>query len=88
MTKNQFEIKKHVESLLADAYINMEKKIERAITCDALDIEGWDPEKNSLVIPKTIICALLEGEIHNWDGNRTGFEKQIKKDVRNLRRIM
>ena len=88
MTENEIEINRLTTQFLADAYIAMEAKIQKAIRCGALDIDGWDPEKNSLVIPKTIVCALLEGEIHNWNGNRTGFEKQIKKDVRNLRKIM
>ena len=88
MTDKQLKTKILTQSLLADAYIAMEAKIERAITCDALNIEDWDSEKNNLRIPKTIVAALLEDEIHNWDGNRTTMAKAIKKDIRNLRKIM
>jgi hypothetical protein len=38
-----------------------------------------------MIIPKCITTALLEQECTQWDASGTSFEKQIKKEVKNIR---
>lgn len=79
------KIKELAADMLKQSYQAMLKKIDIALNSGAIDIDNWDEKSSPMIIPKSIVCAILESEIHQYDGNRTGIEKQIKKQVRNIR---
>lgn len=83
--ENKEKIKLIVKACLKQSAEAMEAKIEKAIKSGALDISNWDEKFNSMIIPKTIVIALLEDEADQYKARGTSFEKQIKKDVNNLK---
>lgn len=83
--ENKGKIKEIVKHLLNQSAEAMEAKIEKAIKSGVLDISNWDETFNSMILPKTIVIALLEDEADQHKGHGTSFEKQVKKDVNNLK---
>lgn len=79
------EIKSLVMELLETSRENMIKNIDKALRSVAIDIDGWDERYAKFKLPKTIATAILEQEATNWDGTGTGYEKEIKKEVKNIR---
>ena len=78
-------IKKLVKEMLNDSKAAMLKKLETVLNSGSISIENWDQKNSPMVLPKTIITALLESESKQYDGGNTSHAKQIKKDVRNIR---
>lgn len=79
------EIKKLVAEMLQDSQEAMLKNLEKVLTSGAIDIEGWDPDVAPMITPKCIVMALLEQESTQYSGSGTGFQKSIKKEVKNIR---
>lgn len=59
--------------------------IKKAVNSGALDIEGWEPDQNPMILPKIIAIAILENIAEGLKGKGTSFEKQVKKEVKNLK---
>lgn len=85
MSKNKEILRQHAEDILKGSYEAMLKKIDKAINSGALDVDNYDPNHNPMVLPKIIVKALLEDEATQYDAKGTSFERQIKKEVKNLR---
>lgn len=79
------EIKKHVLDLLEASYEAMKLQVDKALNCSAIDAESWSPDKAPMRIPKVITAAILERETEQYQGRGTSFERQIKKEVKNVR---
>jgi len=77
-------IKKHCIDMLNESHEFMIKKIDRALNSGAIDIETWSPTDKPMIVPKCIVTALLQTESHQYEAKGTSFEKQVKKDVKNL----
>jgi len=63
----------------------MRTKIKKVLKSGAVDVSGWDANYNSMLLPKAILIAILEDEADQYKGQGTSFEKQIKKDVKNIK---
>jgi hypothetical protein len=81
-------IKARVEELLNDSFIDAQKMVNKALNSGAIDIESWDAEINSWVLPKIIVTAILKRASENYEGKGTDFEKQIKKETNNLKHFL
>jgi hypothetical protein len=79
------EIKALVIELLNQSNEAMINNIDKVLKSEAIDIDSWASEINPMIIPKCITTALLEQECTQWDASGTSFEKQIKKEVKNIR---
>jgi hypothetical protein len=79
------KIKAHVKDMLKQSNKAMLEKIDKAINSGAIDIDSWEEDNKPMVLPKTIVTALLESESTQYRGIGTSHEKRIKKDVKNLR---
>lgn len=79
------KIKAHVKDMLKQSHKAMLEKIDRALNSGAIDIDSWEEDNKPMVLPKTIVTALLESESTQYNGIGTSYEKSIKKEVRNLR---
>lgn len=80
------KIKKLVKELLKESHKAQIKKIETALNSGSLDLENWDHENNSMILPKIITTAILEdAAVRHYTAKGTSFERQIKKEVKNLR---
>lgn len=78
------KIKQLVVEMLKQSKIDMTKKIDRALDSGAIDIDEWDPNYNSMVLPKIIITAILKNESHQYEGKGTMYQKYVEKEVNNL----
>jgi len=79
------KIKALAKWMLKDSKKKMEEKIDKALNSGALDIDNWDENNCSMIIPKIIVAALMESEATQYNAKGTSFEKKIKKEVKNLR---
>lgn len=85
ITAKKRAIKKLTKKLLKESYKEAEKKIDKAINSGALNIDDWSAEYNSFIIPKIIIVSILENEAEEYKATNTSFEKEVKKEVKNLK---
>lgn len=77
-------IKNHCIDMLNESHEFMLKKIDRALNSGAIDIEAWNENDKPMIVPKCIVTALLQVESYQYEGKGTSFEKQIKKEVKNI----
>lgn len=85
MSDNKEKITALVNDMLEISFIEIKKKVEEVLKSGAVDIDSWDDKNALMVLPKTIVVALFESEANQYKGIGTKYEKQIKKDVRNIR---
>lgn len=85
MTTKSSKIKKLSVNLLKQSYNAMVNKIDNVLISGAIDIDEWDKNTNPMILPKCIVIALLQNEATQYDGKGTSFEKQIKKEVDNIK---
>jgi len=80
------QIKKLViESLDRSVKEIKEKLIDKALNSGAVDVDKWSKDNNPMILPKSILIAVLLSEADQYSGVGTSFEKQVKKEVKNLR---
>lgn len=87
MTREQKKklIREHAVDMLKDVHKNAIAKVYRAIESGAIDVEGWDEKNKPMILPKSIVCAVLYSEIEQYLSKRTSFEKEVQKNIKNLR---
>lgn len=83
MTKQE-KIREHVVGMLEMSYEAMLKKVDKAINCGFFDIESWDENDAPMLLPKTIITAILQDEGRQYLGRGTRHEKKVKRDANKL----
>jgi hypothetical protein len=71
--------------MLKESYKDMQSKVEKALNSGCIDIESWDPTYSKMITPKTIVAAILKNESTQYDAKGTSFEKQVKKEINNIR---
>jgi hypothetical protein len=79
------KIRSLVVEMLEDSKQAMIKKLDTVLKSGCIDADNWDENNTPMILPKTIITALLENESLQYNGSGTSYEKQIKKEVRNIR---
>lgn len=77
-------IKQHVELLMEQSKNSMLENLNDLLKSGAIDIDKYDPKVNPMIEPKAIFIALMNEEINQYSAKGTSFEKQIKKEVKNL----
>ena len=79
------KLKSLVEYMLNESHDNMLSQINKVLNSGAIDIENWDGINNPMILPKCIVTALLQKESHQYEAKGTSFERQVKKEVKNIR---
>ena len=79
------KIKSLVMEMANDSVSRMPAKIDTLFHSGAIDFDKWDGKNTPMIIPKCIILALFESESTQYDARNTGYEKQVKKEVRKFR---
>lgn len=79
------KVKLLVSDMLKESYESMISKIDKALNSGAIDIDNWDEKNSPMILPKCIVTALLEQESTQYTGSGTSFEKEIKKEVKNIK---
>jgi hypothetical protein len=85
MKSNRDKIKELAADMLKQSHEDMQRKIDKALNSGAIDVDSWDENDNPMVIPKCIVTAILLNESTQYEGKGTSFQKQIKKEVSNIR---
>ena len=83
--ENSDKISKLANEMLDESIPHIRKMIERALRSGAIDVEGWDEENKPMILPKTILIAALESEADQYRPTGTSFEKEVNKEVKNIR---
>lgn len=78
------KIKSLVEDMLNESHQAMLKKIDKAINSGVINIDDWDENISPMIIPKTILTAILKNESTQYEGKGTSSHKQVKKDSENI----
>jgi hypothetical protein len=84
MKTNKQKIKGLVKDMLIESHKKALKNIDRVLNSGCVDIDGWDDKNMPMVLPKNILTAILENEARQYTARGTSFEKQMKKEVRNI----
>lgn len=84
-TNKKNQIKSLVKEMLNESNKTMINKIDNLLKSGCIDIEQWNQNNNSMVLPKCIVTALLQHESEQYSGKGTSFEKSNKKEINNIR---
>jgi hypothetical protein len=85
MENNKQQILELVKEMLIESHENMLNKINKVLNSGCVDVEGWDEKNSPMILPKCIVTAILKDESTQYEGKGTSFEKQVKKEVENIR---
>ena len=85
MKSNKEQIAELVKDMLTESYEAMLKKIDKVLNSGCVDTESWNKDNSPMILPKCIVTAILQNESTQYEGKGTSFEKQVKKEVRNIR---
>ena len=85
MKTNKEKVSDITNELLDTAIPHIREYIEKAINSGAIDIDSWDENYAPMIIPKTILIASLQAEAEQYQAYGTKYEKEIKKDLKNLK---
>ena len=85
MKSNKENIAKLAKEMLNESHKNMLQKIEKVLNSGCVDIENWSKDDKPMILPKCIVTAILKDESTQYDGKGTSFEKQVKKEINNIR---
>lgn len=77
-------IKELVKDMLVESHRKSLQNIDRVLNSSAIDIEGWDDKNAPMILPKCILTAILENEARQYTARGTRYEKQMKKEVKNI----
>jgi len=79
------KIKSLVVEMLNFSHEAMIKKLDIVFNSGCIDPESWDEKDKPMLLPKSIVTALLESQSTQYGTKGTSYEKQVKKEVRNIR---
>ena len=85
MKSNKEQIAELVKDMLTESYEAMIKKIDKVLNSGCVDVESWNKDSSPMILPKCIVTAILQNESTQYEGKGTSFEKQMKKEVKNIR---
>lgn len=74
------KIKQHVLDMLSDSNNHMLKKLDNLFEHGDLDVNEWD-DSAPMVLPKSIVAALLNHESNQYLAKGTMYEKIVKKNI-------
>lgn len=80
--ENKEKIKSLVIDMINDSHDAMIKKIDNILNSGAVDLNQWN---ETMILPKSILSALLQYEASQYDGSGTCFEKEVKNNVKKIK---
>jgi len=85
MKSKKQKIKGLVKDMLIESHKKALKNIDKALNSGSVDVDGWDEENTPMILPKCILTAILEDQARQYTARGTKYEKQTKKEVKNIR---
>lgn len=83
--QKKIKLRSITTDILYQSYMNMIDNIGKLLKSGAIDVDSWDEKVNPMILPKCMVTAILQNESHQYEGKGTSFEKQIKKEVNNMK---
>lgn len=77
-------IKKLALEILNDTFEAAKKNVDKALSSGAIDIDSWDENSAAMLVPKSIVMAVLTEEVSQISGKGTSFAKKQAKDAKNI----
>ena len=71
--------------MLNESHEAMKKRIDTVLNSGAINIDKWEKDTAPMILPKCILTAILEHQSTQYDGKGTSYQKQIKKEIKNIR---
>ena len=84
MKSNKEQIAELVKEMLTESHEAMLNKIDKVLNSGCIDTESWNKDNSPMILPKCIVTAILQNESTQYEAKGTSFEKQVKKEVRNI----
>lgn len=85
MKSNKEQIAELVKEMLNQSHKVMLKKIDKVLNSGGVDTETWNKYDSPMILPRCIIVAILQDESTQYEAKGTSFEKEMKKEIRNIR---
>lgn len=85
MKSNKEQIAELVKDMLTESYEAMLNKIDKVLNSGGVDTETWDKYNSPMILPRCIIAAILQDESTQYEAKGTSFEKEMKKEIGNIR---
>ena len=82
--ENKEKIKEIVLEMLNESHEAMIKQIDRVLNSGAIDVDNWDEKSSPMILPKTIVTAILQRESVQYEGKGTCFNKKVQREVKNI----
>ena len=70
--------------MLNESHQKAIQNVDKVLNAGCVDVDGWDEKISPMMLPKTILTAILENEAMQYTARGTSFENQIKKEVLNI----
>lgn len=79
MTKK--EVRKKTRELIQYTSKWMRRDLEKVLSSGCINLNNWE---SNYLLPKTIMLALHQEQMRNYDGRGTSYERKIKKEAKNI----
>jgi hypothetical protein len=85
-TVEKRELFKHrIKGMFREVEAQLEGKVDKIMSSGAIDIDEWDPnDNNPMILPKSFMVAFLRDEANQFTATGTSFEKEVKRDAKNI----
>ena len=84
-TNKKLKLENLVREILGTSIIEMQKKIEKVLNSEAVNIDSWEEDNAPMILPKSIVAAILEMEAIQYLGRGTSSEKQVRKNIKYIK---
>jgi len=88
MEDKKAAIKELVTKMIHESVEHMIRNVDAALNSGCIDVEGWDEKNQPMLIPKSILIAILQNELSQYGAKGTSFEAKIRKESRNIRKFI
>lgn len=78
------KLRKLSNELLDNAINDMRHNIDKVLNSSCIDIETWNENIDYMILPKSILTAILTDASTKYACKGTKFEKIIKKESKNI----
>jgi hypothetical protein len=79
------EIKLIVSGMIECSKEQLYKSLDKALNSGCIDIDNWNDKINPLELCKSLMIAILENEASTYYAWSTCFEKEVKREVKNIK---
>lgn len=87
MSKKE-QIAELVKEMLNESHEAMIMKIDKVLNSGCVDVESWSRDNSPMILPKSIVIALLQNESNQYNCIGTRFEKEVKSMANKIKYML